>query len=1381
MGSFLDGTGLSGLLENIQDTFQEKINDLDDIREGAEKGANSLPDDTKYAASASVGGVANKTAGIPFGVVDSTSTSTVFTATVDGITELRDGVCVLLKNGVVTSAAGYTININGLGAKPTFNNMTAATRDTTIFNKDYTMLFIYDSTRVVDGITGAWCGYRGYDANTNTLGYQLRTNSYSLTTLDAFRYYKILFTSADGNHWVPASADSANSDTSAKVVNQRPINPFGEIVYCGDSTAYSANGTPSATALWQQYTLTLGYSFNRTGAALTLTAKKPVYVKCTPQLDSSAIIDADTPYVQDLPTTDDGKIYILLGIAYSATNIELTMKHPVYCYKNGSIQQWCGVDSGSIYTTNESFAKETTSRSMSGDIMRVGGNSVVWNQLVQNGDFSDGLTGWSAYRVSVTDAGGEIVIQPTTAEYGANNLNQEFASISGHKYFIGFEYKSTNSCTIYCASSTANSLSAESAFTKKQYIVTSTGYEYIRIYPSIGSSYSQDDTMTLRGGIICVDLTLMFGAGNEPATAEEFEKWINKHVGDSEYYAYNTGELLSVQSTKFKTQGDRWEYEKQIPITTITGKLDGEGESVVVFPDGMRSAGTAKDEIVQEGGVTKAIKRIGAVDLGTLNWFYQNGSFRARLTDLKVAPNNATIVGLLCAKYKAVIPSAVAATDGSISSNNGVQQVMIHDSHYVIADFKTAMSGVMLYYELAEPQEYILDNFELPIQMKVEEGGTRTMYPTNGEQPTSLSPYMDIKWNAWDSSNATAHDSRLRILDFSWTDLASLSDSTKAKLDALRTTFKEDEVLLMPFNPSSGESTLISATCFQPTGLNVWSISAVYGFTLVSVIWNNGTYTSTIEDISTQLAAKQDVLTFDTTPTAGSTNPVTSEGIKTYVDTHTPTITMDDAPSASSSNPVKSSGIYSALQSKQNSADIATINGSDITHGGNVSIVAAEGQTITIDAVPTAGSANAVSSGGTYGAIEPLNTMIFDGYVDLTRVEDGCILNTGVYSPDGKHIFVPVHKGNTITFVSSSAAVGVYAEVESQNMDIAPVFIIPRTAIPSNQSVVINILQDGYFYIHIKTPNISFDYTPTSVYIKSVFSQVQEKADNIPAYDEILFAGSSSIQRMFNQTGNFSLSTLFDGYTLVNYGVGGEDIRAIGARMASEGLVVATDFTIPASGGVSGMTFSVRGQAVSFTAQRGESLPALNPICIAGIWGNLSMSGGTYTFTRLANGASTSVKAGEIVVPYSVVYRKVTTIAALGYNGGYTDADDYVSYHDNIVRHLYDNRYIFIGILVANGQWDNPTSEQLDIETKMLYRFGANYFNIRQWLSRYGIAYGIGMGLLDSSTYPTSQDITDMNAGVVPHSLRSDSAHLTDVAYKIVNKKIRELVELLDM
>lgn len=90
--------------------------------------------------------------------------------------------------------------------------------------------------------------------------------------------------------------------------------------------------------------------------------------------------------------------------------------------------------------------------------------------------------------------------------------------------------------------------------------------------------------------------------------------------------------------------------------------------------------------------------------------------------------------------------------------------------------------------------------------------------------------------------------------------------------------------------------------------------------------------------------SKQPALTFDSTPTAGSNNPVTSAGIKAYVDNATPDLTMDDTPTSGSNNPVKSSGIYDALQGKQN--------------------------TLTFDSTPTASSTNPVTSGGVKTALD---------------------------------------------------------------------------------------------------------------------------------------------------------------------------------------------------------------------------------------------------------------------------------------------------------------------------------------------------------------------------------------------------------------------------
>ncbi len=119
---------------------------------------NSATDqDTKWDSNA------YRTVSVPFGEVDDTSTSTAFTVTVPGITELRDGVACFVNNTKVTSAAGCTLDVNGLGAKRIYSSMSAATAVTTTFVKGYTELFVYDSERV-DG--GCWVMYYGYYTNT---------------------------------------------------------------------------------------------------------------------------------------------------------------------------------------------------------------------------------------------------------------------------------------------------------------------------------------------------------------------------------------------------------------------------------------------------------------------------------------------------------------------------------------------------------------------------------------------------------------------------------------------------------------------------------------------------------------------------------------------------------------------------------------------------------------------------------------------------------------------------------------------------------------------------------------------------------------------------------------------------------------------------------------------------------------------------------------------------------------------------------------------------------------------------------------------------------------------------------------------------------------
>lgn len=288
-----------------------------------------------YAASHTAGGAAERAVSIPYGEVDSTSTNTAYTVTVPGVYELRDGIIIYVRNDVVTSTTNFTLNVNGLGAKPVYQNSADATRIASTFSSAVTWLFIYNEKRVTGG---CWDAYYGY-VNSNTIGYQVRTNSTTLPVSDKCYRYRLLFTSADGTKFVPANDDTQTSAAKSHTTCTTPIDPFGTIMYYGTTTALSAGSNPSKTILWQQYVVTLGYSFNNANAALTLTANKPVYITATPQSDGSAILDY---FTQALPNSNDGKIYIFLGVAVDATTVEMQICHPIYYHDGTSVKLWLG-------------------------------------------------------------------------------------------------------------------------------------------------------------------------------------------------------------------------------------------------------------------------------------------------------------------------------------------------------------------------------------------------------------------------------------------------------------------------------------------------------------------------------------------------------------------------------------------------------------------------------------------------------------------------------------------------------------------------------------------------------------------------------------------------------------------------------------------------------------------------------------------------------------------------------------------------------------------------------------------------------------------------------------------------------------------------------
>ena len=154
------------------------------------------------------------------------------------------------------------------------------------------------------------------------------------------------------------------------------------------------------------------------------------------------------------------------------------------------------------------------------------------------------------------------------------------------------------------------------------------------------------------------------------------------------------------------------ESRLQLPIKTIK---DNNGN--LLFPDGLRSAGTAYDEIVYDEtlGKYKAIKRIGSVDMGSLNGQYYSVSEGYPYGYFAYYNFNSRKPGknVLCIKYS-TSNKETFQNDKTLVGNTNVNTLYIVDSTYTdFATFKRSLQGQILYYELETPIEVILDDIDL--------------------------------------------------------------------------------------------------------------------------------------------------------------------------------------------------------------------------------------------------------------------------------------------------------------------------------------------------------------------------------------------------------------------------------------------------------------------------------------------------------------------------------------------------------------------------------------------------------------------------------------------------------------------------------------------
>lgn len=226
-------------------------------------------------------------------------------------------------------------------------------------------------------------------------------------------------------------------------------------------------------------------------------------------------------------------------------------------------------------------------------LSRAGGFKVEWNQLVQNGDFADGAQGWSSTESTVTasnNVGTVTFVSPTS---NGGPIKRQCNTISGHKYCVRFDIKAnwpdsvdsiadgkdgyfgSGEGTVWFVTNPWAIPRPLRQWTTFMHIVSATknnSYIFCGYYSSLQAQIGY--TIDYKN-IQCVDLTQMFGAGNEPSTVEQLEAWLQENGIDiNSYIPYDAGSVRYMSWPSWIQGASRYR------IRTATGAYSVMGNKV---------------------------------------------------------------------------------------------------------------------------------------------------------------------------------------------------------------------------------------------------------------------------------------------------------------------------------------------------------------------------------------------------------------------------------------------------------------------------------------------------------------------------------------------------------------------------------------------------------------------------------------------------------------------------------------------------------------------------------------------------------------------------------------------------------------------------------
>lgn len=238
-----------------------------------------------------------------------------------------------------TSTTAPKLNVNDTGAYGImYGAGTVATKASSSYTGYANNYFYYVFVKVDDNYYWLWLNRSTYQSNTDVEPGRIYGTAYK-TGNSPLLPYTICGMNADGNIESIVTSSGTGTGKARNTNGFRPGRFFYNANAGTNGVSVAANTVITSNILWYWYTtayIDFRYSSN---CAKTLTAHKPIYIVGTIGNDGLFYLDENW-WTQTLPTTEDGKVYVDIGMSYDTYRMVFNGATVAYQYVNGAIRMY---------------------------------------------------------------------------------------------------------------------------------------------------------------------------------------------------------------------------------------------------------------------------------------------------------------------------------------------------------------------------------------------------------------------------------------------------------------------------------------------------------------------------------------------------------------------------------------------------------------------------------------------------------------------------------------------------------------------------------------------------------------------------------------------------------------------------------------------------------------------------------------------------------------------------------------------------------------------------------------------------------------------------------------------------------------------------------